>query len=160
MPGSVIADMEISMEIDRLDKFMRFLTEHMSILFDGANYRTDVGEKLAQRMATLSPGVVGVWKAKFDTLVGAKVGDVFVAAVLLPVDDLFDGNDYNNSKAEKFVRRLGSLSPRDIDAWMKHVERGRGTRLDAAVSIVRLEAFFNGSEFNRSLYDRSLAALD
>ena len=70
--------------------FVLFMMGKMSVLFEGDKFEPTVSAKLLRRLASITPEIVQTWQADFKRVLRMEhVNEVFVAAVLLPIDSLY-----------------------------------------------------------------------
>jgi hypothetical protein len=139
-------------------QFLVLLTERMSILYDGTKFRQDMSDKLLKRLASIKPEQFQRWKENFDNILGGDINKVYIATTLIPVDKLFESDQYSDVRAVQYIQRLTHLSKDSVKRWIGEIDRYRGTELDAALNIVLIDEFFDNNVFNAGAYDAMLKA--
>ncbi len=81
-----------------------------------------------------------------------------VPLVLIPVEDLHEGQKYSAERGKKYRDRLKQLTPDDVALWKDRVDEFGGTQLDAAVNIILLHDYFDKEEFQRDKFKAAIGA--
>jgi hypothetical protein len=133
--------------------------DKMGMAFDGLKWKTDVADRLFNRVRTLPPSEVKAWQKAFERAMNQKIDRAYVVPlVLIPVDALFEGEKYSTERAKKYLAHLGQLSEGDVLLWIKKVDAFGGTRLDAAMNIILLDTFFDKEKFQRDKFKAAVEA--
>ena len=81
-----------------------------------------------------------------------------VPLVLIPVDALYEGQEYSAEHAKKYLARLRQLTADDVALWLDKVDEFGGTRLDAAMNIILLDDYFDKETFQRDKFKAAIGA--
>jgi hypothetical protein len=142
---------------------------HMTVAFDDLKWNAKTAADLFERAQTMSASEARLWKEAFEVLLRKKIGQTdtevldggpawAVPFVLIPVDALHEGQKYSVERGKKYRERLKQLVAEDISLWKNKVDQFGGTKLDAAVNIILLDAFFANEKFRRDRFKVALGA--
>ena len=137
-------------------RFGLFLTDRMSLLFKDDKFQPQVSDKLLHRLSSLKPEYVKNWKGEFDKVVGKDVNEVLVACLLLPIDHVFAQEHYSIKSAERYLARLRQVPHEAVQQWLNHVDKYKGSEIDAAANIILINRFFAQERFDRSTFNESV----
>jgi hypothetical protein len=125
----------------------------MGVAFDGLKWNAKAAEILFQRAQTTRPSAAEVWKEAFERLLNEKMEPAcMVPLVLIPVDALYEGQQYSAERAKKYLARLKQLTADDVSLWKEKVDEFGGTRLDAAMNLVLLDDYYDKEKFQRDKF--------
>ena len=142
---------------------------HMSLAFDDVKWNAKRADNLFQRARTLPASEAKIWKEAFESLMKKKIGQTdtsicdggpewAVPLVLIPVDALYEGQEYSVERAKKYLARLKQLTADDVALWLDKVDAWGGTRLDAATNIILLDDYFDNEQFQRDKFKAAIEA--
>ncbi len=136
-----------------------FLGDRMSILYNGGIPRLDISKKLVNRLQSLKPFDVDNWQDGFQIVRGQQPRKSVTALYLIPVDQLFQSDQYSTENGKKYLLRLKSIPKEAIDRWEKEVDKYGGFDMDAAMNIILVDMFFEEERFNQEVYDEAVRSL-
>ena len=130
----------------------------VSVAFDGLKWNAKSADNLFQRAKTMPSSEAKVWKEAFERVLNDEVVPCRVPLVLIPVDALYEGQDYSAEHAKKYLARLRQLTADDVALWLDKVDEFGGTRLDAAMNIILLDDYFDKDKFQRDKFKAAIGA--
>ncbi len=129
----------------------------MSVAFDGFRWNSQAADILFQRARSLPPSEAGAWKEALETLLSEKIEPAFeLPLVLIPMDALYEGQNYSADRARKYLARLKQLTAGDVSLWKDEVDQFGGRNLDAAINIVLLDDYFEKEQFQRKKFHAAI----
>jgi hypothetical protein len=142
---------------------------HMSMAFDGVKWNAKNADNLFHRAQTLPASEAKVWKEAFEALLKKEIGQTdksncaggpewAVPLVLIPVDALYEGQQYSVERAKKYLARLKQLTADDLSLWRDKVDEFGGTKLDATMNIILLDDYFDKEKFQRDKFKAAIGA--
>jgi hypothetical protein len=163
-----IMDEKLEGELARQACRTYFVTR-MSVAFDDLNWNAKGADTLFKRAQTMPASEAKVWKRAFQALLKQRIGQTDTAnydggpayavpLVLIPVEALQEGQEYSTERGKKYLARLKQLTADDVSLWKDKVDRFGGTRLDAAVNIILLDAYFDKEQFQRDKFKAAIGA--
>ena len=111
---------------------------------------------MLKRLNSLKEDDFRQWHETFDEAMGQSCSHTAVALQLLSADVLFEGDAYTAAKGQKYLKRLKQLKRAAVDRWCKELPAFKANELDAALSIVILDSFFEGEKMNLTAFDKAL----
>jgi hypothetical protein len=146
-----------------------YFVSRMSGAFDDLKWNAKTADKLFQRARTMPATEAKVWKEAFERLLKKEIGQTAttnsaggpayaVPLVLIPIDALHEGQKYSAERGKKYLARLKQLTADDVSLWTDKVDKFGGTRLDAAVNIILLDAYFDKETFQRDKFKAAIGA--
>jgi hypothetical protein len=139
-------------------RFLMFFVSRMSFLFEGASIKPTVATNALKRLDSLTPETVKAWKSTLDEFT-PDTAEYAVAAMLLPIDGLYDKDRYSQTAADRYLSRLKSLSKDAVQRWLKEVDQYDGNEVVVAMTLITLDRFFDGSKFNERNFKDALDKL-
>lgn len=135
----------------------------MSVAFNDLKWNTKAAKKLYKRAQTIPASEAKAWKEAFEAVLKNKIGQTDttvldggaawgVPLVLIPVDALYEAEEYSVDRGRKYRARLKQLTAEDVSLWKDKVDTFGGTKLDAAVNIILMEDFFDKEKFQRDKF--------
>jgi uncharacterized protein (TIGR03067 family) len=140
-----------------------YFVTRMSVAFDGLKWNARAADKLFKRAQTMPASEAKIWKGAFQALLKKEIGQTAtevmdggpgyaVPLVLVPVDALHEGQKYSAEQGRKYLARLKQLTREDISLWRARVDKFWSTELDAAITIVLLDDYFDKENFQRGKF--------
>ncbi len=131
----------------------------VSVAFDGLKWNAKSADNLFRRAKTMPSSEARGWKEAFERVLHDKVEPACrVPLVLIPVDALYNGQEYSAERAKTYLARLKQLTADDVALWLDKVDAWGGTRLDAAMNIILLDDYFNQERFQRDKFKAAIEA--
>jgi hypothetical protein len=142
---------------------------HLSVAFDDLKWNAKAADDLFKRAQTMPASEAKAWKEAFEALLKKEIGQTdttvhaggptwFVPLVLIPVNALHEGQKYSAERGKKYRARLKQLTAEDVSLWKDKVDEFGGTKLDAAVTIILLEDYFDKEQFQRDKFKSAIEA--
>ena len=146
-----------------------YFVTRMSVVFDDLKWNAKAADTLFRRAQTMPVSEAKAWADEFEALLKKEIGQsatensaggpaYAVPLVLIPVDDLHEGQKYSVERGKKYRARLKQLTATDVSLWKDKVDQFGGTELDAAVNIILRDDYFDGEQFQRDRFRAATGA--
>lgn len=142
---------------------------HLSVAFDDLQWNARTADGLFKRAQTLPASEAKAWKEAFEALLKKEIGQTdteildggpewAIPLVLIPVDDLYEGQKYSAERGKKYLARLKQLTAEDVSLWKDKVDEYGGTKLDAAFNIILLDDYFDKETYQPDKFKAAVRA--
>jgi hypothetical protein len=146
-----------------------YFVTRMSVAFDDLKWNAKASDNLFKRAETMPASEVRVWKKTFEALLKKRIGQTdkeiydggpadAIPLVLIPVDTLYEGQQYSAERGKKYLARMKQLTAEDVSLWRDKVDEYGGTELDAAVNIILRDEYFDKEKFQRDKFKAAIGA--
>jgi hypothetical protein len=140
--------------------FHTYLATHLTLAFDDLRWNANSADRLFGRAQSMPAGDAVAWRQAFEKALKKEIGQTAdtvlsggagyaVPLVLIPIDALYDGQNYNVVRGKRYLARLAQLTPEDVALWKTQVDAYGGTELDAAANLILLDDYFAQEKFQR-----------